>query len=60
MFETVPTPNNDPHLMRLVRVMVVRSFCVQGRPLEPGTMVELPRYVAADMIALRKAEMLNP
>ena len=58
-FETVPTPKNDPELLRPVRVMVLKPFCVQGQPLEPGTMVELPRYVAADMITLKKAQMLD-
>ena len=59
-FETVPTPKNAPELLQPVRVTVLRPFCVQGQPLEIGTMVELPRYVAADLVALRKAEMLNP
>ena len=58
-FETVPTPKNDPELLRLVRVRVIRPFGVRGQLLEPGTMVELPRYVAADMITLGKAELLD-
>ena len=58
-FETVPTPKNDPELLRPVRVTVIRPFCVRGQRLEPGTTVELPRYVADDMIWLKKAQMLD-
>ena len=58
-FETVPTPKNDPELLRPVRVTVIRPFCVEGKPLEIGKIVELPIYVAADMIWLKKAQMLD-
>lgn len=58
-FETVPTPKNDPELLRPVRVTVLRPFCVKGQPLEIGTAVALPRYVALDLIALKKAQMLD-
>ena len=58
-FETVPTPKNDPELLRPVRVTVLKAFCVRGQPVELGSIVELPRFVAADMIALKKAQMLD-
>ncbi|NOS81307.1 MAG: hypothetical protein HOP32_06980 [Nitrospira sp.] len=57
--ETAPTPKNDPRLLESVQVIVLRPFCLHGQPLTKGTTVELPRYVAVDMITLGKAELVT-
>lgn len=55
----VPLPVNAPHLMRLVSVMVIRSFCLGGRPLAIGDEVRLEYATARDLIFLGKAQMLT-
>jgi hypothetical protein len=57
--ERAPTPENPPHLMRPIKIRVLRAFCVQGMPQAPDTVLSLPRYVAQDMIALKKAELVT-
>lgn len=57
--DTASPPKNDTRLMQRVRLRVLRPFCVQGQPLATGTIVALPRYVATDMIALGKAEIVD-
>ncbi len=59
MFERVPTPKNDPKLLRLVRVRVLHSFCVAGAALEIGAEATIEFHVARDMQALGKAELLS-
>jgi hypothetical protein len=57
--EHVPAPVNDPRLMRLVRVRVVRPFRVAGKPLTIGEEVEIPFHVACDLRVLGKCEILG-
>jgi hypothetical protein len=42
--------------MQTQSVRVVRAFYYQGKPTKVGTMVELPKVFAKEMIAARKAE----
>ena len=55
----VPLPVNPTHLTRLVSVMVIRSFCLGGRPLAIGDEVQIEYAMARDLIFLGKAQMLT-
>lgn len=55
MFEPIPTPKNDPQLLRLVRVKVIRPFCVAGTALSIGAEVLIEFHVARDLRAIGKA-----
>lgn len=57
--ENVPRPFNPPHLTRLVRVKVIRPFCVGGQPLAIGSEVEIEYHLARDLAAIWKAEILD-
>lgn len=57
--ETAPTPKNDPQLMRLVSVTVIRPFCVAGAPLAIGAEVLLEYHLARDLATLGKAQLVN-
>ena len=42
--------------MQTQSVRVVRAFYYQGKPTKVGTLVELPKVFAKEMIAAKKAE----
>lgn len=50
-----PTPKNDPRLFEKVRLRVLKPFCVDGQRIDADTILELPRYVARDLVVLGKA-----
>lgn len=54
-----PAPKDRPELMALVRCEVLRAFCVNGRRVEPGAVVELPRYEAKSMQAIGRVRLLD-
>jgi hypothetical protein len=54
----IAPPVQNPQLFQPVKVRVLRSFCVTGRPLAVGAEVELPYHVARDLEAMGKAEIL--
>lgn len=56
--QNIPPPINPPHLMRLVRVKVLRPFCVKGKPLASGDEVEVEFHLAKDLQALGKAAIV--
>jgi hypothetical protein len=58
-FQDGRLPEIPAHLLKPTRVRVLRGFCVGGRPLDPGELTTMPYYAAADMIALRKAELVE-
>lgn len=45
---------NPPNLIRLVRVRVLRSFCVGGRPIAVGEEVEVEFHTARSLMATGK------
>jgi hypothetical protein len=47
-------PKNDPRLMELVTVKVTKSFYANGRRVSPGELIELPRFDAESMAALKR------
>jgi|CXWL01.1.fsa_nt_gi hypothetical protein len=53
-----PVPVNPPHLMRPVRVQVLRPFRVAGKPLAIGDEVEIEYHLARDLWAIGKVELL--
>jgi hypothetical protein len=54
----VAAPVQDPKLFQPVKVRVLRSFCVTGKPLAVGAEVELPYHVARDLRALGRVELI--
>lgn len=57
--DLAPAPVNDPALFAPVRCKVIKSFCVSGKPLQPGEEVSLPWHLAQDMKALGKVEIIE-
>jgi hypothetical protein len=52
-------PRNDPKLFELVRVRILRRFQLAGGAVaEVGTEIELPRFDAVSMAALKRVELL--
>jgi hypothetical protein len=49
---------NDPALYVPVKIRVLRSFMYKGRSIEAGTVTAIPKVVADDMCAIKKAERL--
>lgn len=41
----------------LVRVRVLRPFCIAGKPVAVGEVVKVPRYLANDLQAQGRAEL---
>ena len=54
-----PTPKNPPELMRSVKVRCLKPFCVKGKPLAIKDECELDYYVARDLAAIGKCEILK-
>lgn len=44
-------------LLATLTIEVLRAFCVAGQRVEPGSQIDLPRLVAAELIALGKAQV---
>jgi hypothetical protein len=54
-----PMPRNPPELMAPVKVRVLKAFGIGGgKVAEPGTEIELPKFDAVSMAALRRVELL--
>ncbi len=53
-------PTNDPRLFVPTKVLVLRPFMVKTTAVLPGEVVEIPYHVARDMIAIGKAELVEP
>jgi hypothetical protein len=51
-------PRTDPKLLEKVRVKVLRPFYYQGKPLAADEIVTVEEWVAVDMVAIGKAEIL--
>lgn len=54
-----PVPKNDAALFAPVRVKVLRSFLLEGEPVPVGAKVTVPAYVARDLVALGRAELIS-
>jgi hypothetical protein len=53
-----PLPANacvPPELAVPVKIGVLRPFYLHGKPTEPGEVVEVPEYLARDLVAIGKA-----
>ena len=50
---------NPPHLMRPVRVLVLRPFCINGKAICIDNVVELPFFDARSLAALKKCEIIE-
>jgi hypothetical protein len=52
-----------PHAMATtpppVKVRALRAFLIQGKRVEPGTVVELPRLLATDLVTNNKAVLVT-
>ena len=57
--DLAPAPVNDPALFAPTRCKVIRSFCIAGRPTQPGEIVSLPWHLAMDMKSLGKIEFIK-
>lgn len=44
-----------PVLAAIVKVQVLRSFHMNGKPTQPDDVVEVPEYLARDLVAIKKA-----
>lgn len=55
----IADPVQDPKLFRLVKVRVLRPFCVAGKRVEIGAETEVPYHVALDLAAIGKCEILR-
>jgi len=47
---------NDPKHFEIVRVRVLRPFCIRGERIEPGKVIELERHVADSLAATGRVE----
>ncbi|MDC8451060.1 MAG: hypothetical protein LV473_22315 [Nitrospira sp.] len=54
----IPDPVQDPKLFEPVNVLVLRPFCVAGKPVKISEAVQVPRHLAQDLRALGKAEFI--
>jgi hypothetical protein len=52
-------PENPDYLTRLVRVTVLKPFCVKARPLAIGDECEIEYHLARDLAAIGKCELLE-
>lgn len=59
MFEKVPAPKNDPRLLAPTRIKSLGGFCVRGREIQCGEEITVEYFIARDMVALCKAELLE-
>ncbi|TKB63201.1 MAG: hypothetical protein E8D47_13220 [Nitrospira sp.] len=50
---------NDPALLRLVKVKVLKSFRVGGKPLTVGDEVSIEWHLAKDLNALGKCAIVD-
>jgi hypothetical protein len=50
---------NNPALLAPVKVEVLRPFCIEGKRIERGETVTLPKYVAADLMTIGKARLVR-
>ncbi len=57
--DLAPTPSIEVREGKLVRVRVLRAFCVGGIRREPGEMVELREFAAMTLRALGRAEPVS-
>jgi len=56
----IPAPKNDPRLMQLILVKVLRPFCVAGQPLALGDEVAIEFHLARDLVAIGKVRIIAP
>lgn len=55
---TIPLPKNDPKLLARVEITSLGGFCLGGKPVQSGIVVQVERYVANDLIWRGKARLL--
>ncbi len=55
----IADPIQDPRLFKLVKVRVLRPFCVAGKRVEIGAETTVPYHVARDLAASKKCEILE-
>lgn len=41
------------------RVRVLRAFCIRGERQEAGTVLDVPRYFARELVSVAKAELVT-
>ena len=54
-----PLPKNDPQLFTPTRCKVIKSFCIAGRPTQPGEIVSIPYNEAIGLRAIGKIEIVE-
>ena len=54
-----PLPVTPPELFRLVRCKVIKSFCVSGKPTQPGDVISLPLHEAMGLKAINKVLIIE-
>lgn len=55
----IADPVQDPRLFRLVKVRVLRPFCVAGKRVEIGAETEVPYDIARSLAATGKCDILE-
>lgn len=55
----IADPVQDPKLFRLVKVRVLRPFCVAGKRVEIGAETEVPYDIARSLAASGKSVILR-
>jgi hypothetical protein len=55
---SLPLPQNDPELFKLVPVRVLVPFCIRGERQEVGAVVRIERHLAEGLQSLGKAELV--
>lgn len=54
-----PVTKNDPALLALVPVQILRPFCLRGRRCEVGTTAQIERALALSLQAIGKCQLLD-
>ena len=50
-------PKNPPELLEKVKVRVLRSFCVSGKPMSEGDLISIESHLADSLRAIGKVEI---
>lgn len=58
MHQKIADPIQDPKLFQPVKVRVLRSFCIGGKPLQIGEEVSIEFHLMRDLVAIGKAAMV--
>lgn len=57
--KTAALPQNQPGLFHPTKVRVLKSFCINGKPVEVGTIISLPWHDAESLKAIGKCEIIQ-